>query len=72
MAGRKRKCPACGGKVVPIVYGMPGERLMQDADDGKVILGGCCILDFSPDRGCLDCSWTESSVRPPWLQESRP
>ena len=54
-------CPKCGGKVVPIVYGMPMEELREKADRGEVILGGCCIaLDekgkqIAPQWGCIDC-----------------
>ena len=54
-------CPKCGGKVVPIVYGMPMEELQEKTDRGEVILGGCCIaLDekgkqIDPRWGCIDC-----------------
>lgn len=54
-------CPKCGGKVVPIVYGMPMEELQEKADRGEVILGGCCIaLDEKGKQidskwGCVDC-----------------
>lgn len=69
MAGRKRKCPVCGGKVARIVYGMPGPDLMDDAQQGKVILGGCCISDHDPDRGCVDCDWVEYPPGPRWPDE---
>ena len=54
-------CPKCGGKVVPIVYGMPTVTLEEKADRGEVIIGGCCIaLDehgrqLDPKWGCIDC-----------------
>jgi hypothetical protein len=35
------KCPKCGGKGVPIVYGMPSEKTWKLVDQGKVELGGC-------------------------------
>jgi hypothetical protein len=37
-------CPHCGktDKVVPIIYGYPGEDLFRDQQAGKVRLGGCC------------------------------
>jgi hypothetical protein len=38
-------------------FGMPAESLFKLAEDGKVILGGCCYSDESPDRGCLDCHY---------------
>jgi len=39
-----KKCPKCGSKnSVKIVYGMPSFKLFQEAEAGKVKLGGCCI-----------------------------
>lgn len=55
--GTPRKCPDCGTKLVSIVYGMPGPPLFEEADQGKVILGGCDITGFDPTRGCPDCGW---------------
>lgn len=49
------KCPHCGGKVVPIVYGGPAPEMMADAERGKIILGGCCISPNSPDYACTVC-----------------
>lgn len=49
------KCPHCGGKVVPIVYGDPTPEVMDAAEHGKVILGGCCIALDSPDYACAVC-----------------
>lgn len=68
MSGRKRKCPECGGKVVRIVYGMPGPELWNEAEEKKVLLGGCCIGFHDPDRGCLDCDWVDY---PPLSQEDQ-
>lgn len=54
-------CPKCGGKVVPIVYGMPLPEMEEKADRGEVILGGCCIAvdehgrQLAPQWGCVDC-----------------
>lgn len=39
------KCPKCGGKVVPIVYGMPAPELYEKAQRKEVVLGGCCITE---------------------------
>ena len=38
-------CPVCNKKdeVIPVIYGMPGEKLMRKAEKGKVKLGGCVI-----------------------------
>ena len=49
------KCPHCGGKVVPVVYGDPTPEVMDSAERGKVILGGCCIAPDSPDYACAVC-----------------
>lgn len=56
-------CPICGGKVVPIVYGMPTGDLEEKADRGEVVLGGCCIaLDekghsIDPKWACTNCDY---------------
>ena len=58
---KPRKCPNCGGKVVKIIYGMPGPELMDQCMNGEIILGGCCIMTdengklLSPEFGCLEC-----------------
>jgi hypothetical protein len=50
-------CPRCGsGKVIPIIYGMPGRELMEEARAGTVRLGGCCIIgDVPSDQFCKSC-----------------
>ena len=50
------KCPKCGGKVVPIVYGMPAPELYEKAERKEVVLGGCCIHeDGDPQWACIEC-----------------
>jgi hypothetical protein len=55
-------CPKCGGKMVRIVYGEPTEELIEAAERGEVILGGCCIIAdengsvTSPEWGCINCN----------------
>ena len=57
MAINYKKCIRCGSKnVLNIVYGYPSSELGQDARDGKVVLGGCCIEEGSPDYYCKDCT----------------
>ncbi len=57
MAVNYRKCPKCGScNSVKIVYGMPGFKLFQEAEAGKVKLGGCCIVEGSPEYYCKDCN----------------
>lgn len=53
---KPRKCPHCGSNtVVSIVYGEPSCDLWQDAEEGKIILGGCCITENDPTWGCTTC-----------------
>ncbi len=49
-----KQCPTCHekNKVVPIVYGLPSEKLAKQAQKGKVFLGGCVIFDCSPQWYC--------------------
>jgi hypothetical protein len=48
-------CPTCKvGKLIPIVYGMPGRELMEQSDRGEVELGGCVVSEvFDPERGFI-------------------
>lgn len=49
-------CPKCGSKeVVRIVYGLPSPELMEEANRGKVALGGCCISGNDPQWHCNGC-----------------
>jgi len=51
-----KQCPKCGSKnSVKIVYGMPSHELFQEAEAGKVKLGGCCIIEGGPEYFCKDC-----------------
>ena len=55
-------CSSCtSDDVVPIVYGMPGLDLAEQAEDGKVALGGCCIGEDDPEWHCKECGfeWRE-------------
>jgi hypothetical protein len=58
-------CPRCGSSgadVVPIAYGLPGERLMAGSVAGEVELGGCCVGPRDPEFHCQACgnSWRVS------------
>ena len=50
-----RTCPACGGKLLPIAYGYPGPDLMEAAEKGEVIIGGCEVEEDNPNWQCADC-----------------
>jgi hypothetical protein len=54
---RKDVQVACVGghtdHIVPIVYGLPGKRLMEKAKKEKLYLGGCQITGCDPKYYCL-------------------
>jgi len=49
------KCPTCAvGKLIPIIYGMPGRELMEQNERGEVELGGCVVTEvFDPVSGFI-------------------
>ena len=61
------KCPYCGSKnTARYIYGYPlyDEKMQRKLNDGKWVLGGCCIssveidgrqVDTMPGRKCNDC-----------------
>ncbi len=51
---KKHACPVCKkrNKVIPILYGYPSKGLLRDAENGKVILGGCVISECDPKWYC--------------------
>lgn len=56
MAIAYNQCPKCGSKIsVKIVYGMPNYELFEEAEAGKVKLGGCMIIEGSPEYFCMEC-----------------
>lgn len=49
-------CPNCGGNFTPIIYGLiVGDRLFDEEEKGKVILGGCTVYEDSPTHYCKNC-----------------
>ncbi len=49
-------CPSCDSKnVAPIAFGYPGPEMMEEAQRGKIVLGGCCVTDDDPEWHCKDC-----------------
>lgn len=50
-------CPKCYSEkeVIPIVYGYPGKALMEQAQKGLVLLGGCIVCDEDPRWYCQAC-----------------
>lgn len=45
-------CPTCGAPGVPIIYGMPGPELVDAAERGEVVIGGCFITGDDPTHTC--------------------
>lgn len=51
-----KKCPQCQShKVISIMYGMPTMEAFEEAEEGKLIIGGCCIDQDSPSYHCQAC-----------------
>jgi hypothetical protein len=54
---KPRKCPACGStNVVRILYGLPTAELFEDAEAGRIAIGGCCITEDDPSWRCVSCN----------------
>tara|TARA_B100001964_G_scaffold131260_1_gene145039 strand:+ start:202 stop:594 length:393 start_codon:yes stop_codon:yes gene_type:complete len=60
---KPRKCAKCGSaKIASIVYGeyFGSDKLNKDLEDGKIVLGGCCITidefgNADPLWECIVC-----------------
>lgn len=50
------ECPGCGGRLVPVLYGLPmlTPQLEAALDAGDVVLGGC-DPGAGPSEICLSC-----------------
>lgn len=58
MNQKKITCPHCGStNVAGILWGMPmfDEELRHELDEGRIVLGGCCVSGADPDWHCNDC-----------------
>lgn len=58
-------CPKCGStRVVPYLYGMPSAEAWEEEKRGRLVLGGCCINEDSPDFHCKICGndWVDPSA----------
>lgn len=54
----RKYCPVCGSaNLAKVLYGLVhiNARLQKDIDDGKVVLGGCCVPGPFEDWLCNDC-----------------
>jgi len=56
-------CPACGGRSIPLIYGLPGPELLGASARGEMALGGC-VRDNETHR-CTRCGleFTEAARR---------
>jgi len=58
-------CPACGGKLIPILYGTPDHKAFQASERGELVLGGCTIMGDEPQLQCAACK------KPYWTRRPR-
>ena len=57
-AGYGPRCPKCGSEnIARIIWGDPVfyDGLIQDIDEGRVHIGGCCVTGDDPEWHCNDC-----------------
>ena len=49
-----KECPICKkeDKVIPIIYGLPSNKMAKKAEKGKMILAGCEITGCDPNWYC--------------------
>jgi hypothetical protein len=49
----ERICPRQhADSLIPVVYGLPGRKLMREASKGRVRLGGCIVTGCDPEWYC--------------------
>jgi len=69
----ERTCPSCRQTVVPIpiAYGYPSADLFEDADAGRVQLGGCVVTGDDPEWACPACKaplFADEGHEPRWTE----
>jgi|GEM_PF-501286 hypothetical protein len=55
---KSRKCPSCGhSPLASILYGYVGfdDGLQKKLEEGRIVLGGCCVSDDDPRWECTNC-----------------
>jgi hypothetical protein len=54
MAEEKINCPICNksDQVIPVIYGLPTEKLFKLAKEGVYALGGCVLRESNPTWYC--------------------
>lgn len=59
-------CPTCGKTpVAKIQYGLPSEIDVTAIEEGRIVVGGCCITDDIPTWQCTHCGQDIHRVKPP-------
>lgn len=48
-------CESCGSAMTPIAYGYPGADMWEAAEQGDIVLGGCCVSPGQPLWSCRHC-----------------
>jgi hypothetical protein len=53
-------CPDCksNSSLKEVLYGLPDGPI----DEGKFVIGGCCISDRDPEVVCTSCGWEVSCI----------
>lgn len=67
-------CPFCKGRIVTITYGSVPPEIVQEAIEGKLILGGRFVSpDESPEWACVNCGnrFLEDHMKS-WKAKKRP
>ncbi|MGY1986914.1 hypothetical protein ACI792_11870 [Blastococcus sp. SYSU DS0669] len=66
-----RVCPGCGREdSVPLVYGLPGGDLFEQAERGQVALGGCLVPGEMEAFLCRSCDMAWGSESDPTADEA--
>lgn len=56
------KCIECGGKVLPILYGLPSKKGMQALERGEYVWGGDVGSNYYENYACVSC-WQHYHVK---------
>ncbi|WP_241313545.1 hypothetical protein [Elizabethkingia anophelis] len=53
---KPNSCPLCKGRIITIIYGSVPPEIVQEAIEGKLILGGRFVSpEESPEWACINC-----------------
>lgn len=53
---KRPRCPDCSSDdVARIVYGYPDLKMMDDEQEARIKLGGCCVTEDDPEWHCWKC-----------------